>query len=93
MSFIRQPQKNKSKIWSTFARAISCSRLPTILYYSPQRRQIRTPPDEFSGAFVGEELILLHCDRNIPFQSLNFVRFHGAPELFDEGTAPVPKFA
>jgi hypothetical protein len=42
---------------------------------------------------VRKELIRFYRDRNIPFQSLNFVRLHGAPELFDQGAAPVSEFA
>ena len=69
------------------------SSLPTNAPLNSSGRRIRTPPDEFSGAFVGKELIVFYSDRNIPFQSLNFVRLHGAPELFDQGAAPAPKFA
>ena len=88
MSFMRNP-KEKSKI----PRLLDQFRSSTILYYSPQRRRIRTPPDEPSGAFVGEELIVFDRDCYVPFQSLDLVRFHGAPELLDQGTAPVPEFA
>ncbi|MGC2186507.1 MAG: hypothetical protein WA637_24785 [Terriglobales bacterium] len=42
---------------------------------------------------MGKELILFHRDCYVPFQSLDLVRFHGAPELLDQGTAPVPEFA
>jgi len=91
-SFMRQRQKRKSEI-STFVRSISCFRLLTILYYSPQRRRICTPPDELSGAFVGKELIVFDRDRYVPFQSLDLVRFHGASELLDQGTAPALEFA
>jgi hypothetical protein len=42
---------------------------------------------------VGKELIPFDRDRYVPFQSLDLVRFHGAPELLDQGTAPVREFA
>jgi hypothetical protein len=71
--------KEKIRNLSTYVDYISCFRLPTTLHNSPQRRRILTPPDEFSRAFVGKELIVFYRDRNILFQSLNFVRFHGAP--------------
>ena len=71
----------------------SCFTYQQRLYYSPQRQRIRTPPDELSGASVGKELIVFYSDRNIPFQSVNFVRLHAAPELFDQGVAPLPKLA
>jgi hypothetical protein len=70
----------------------SCS-LTNNLYYSSQPRRIRTPPDEFNGAFSSKEPIVFDRDGNTMFQSLNLVRLHGAPELFDQGAAPVPKFA
>ena len=78
--------KKQPEIKSTYVRSISGFRLPTTLYYSPQGKRFRTPPDEFSGAFVGKELILFDRDRYVPFQSLDLVRFHGAPELLDQGT-------
>ena len=56
-------------------------------------RDSALPPDEFSGAFVGKELIRFDRDRNTLFQSLNLVRIHGASELLDEGRALVPEFA
>jgi hypothetical protein len=46
-----------------------------------------------AGHFVGEELIVFDRDCHVPFQSLDLVRLHGAPELLDQGTAPVPEFA
>jgi hypothetical protein len=42
---------------------------------------------------VGKELILFYRNCYVPFQSLDLVSFHGAPELLDQGTAPVPEFA
>jgi hypothetical protein len=92
MSFMCNPNE-KSEIQRPIVSSISCFRLSTTLYYSSQRWRIRTPPDEFSGAFVGKELIVFYCDRNIPFHSLDFVRSHGAPQLLNQGTAPMPEFA
>ena len=43
-----------------------------------------------AGRLLGKELIVLYRDRDTVFHSLNFVRFHGAPELFDEGVTSVP---
>lgn len=59
----------------------------------PQGQRIRIPLDELGGAFGGKEPIVPYRDRDTLFQSLNFVGFHGASELLDQGTATVPEFA
>ena len=38
-------------------------------------------------------MIVLDRDCDIPFRSLNFMRFHSAPELLDQSTAPMAELA
>jgi hypothetical protein len=59
-----------------------------------QGRQVHAPLlNEIRGTFAGEELIVLDRDCDIPFHSLNFMRFHSTPELLNQSTAPTPEFA
>jgi hypothetical protein len=58
-----------------------------------QGRRVHAPLNEIGGAFAGEELIVFDRDCDIPLHSLNFMRFHGAPELLNQSTAPMPEFA
>jgi hypothetical protein len=83
----------ETEIKGTCDRSIRCFHLPTNLYDSAQRRRIRTPSDEFSRAFVGKEPIIFYRECDIPFHSLDFVRFHRAPQLLDQGTASMSEFA
>jgi hypothetical protein len=59
----------------------------------PPRRGICALVNKFNRAFAFKQLVIFYHDRDATFQSLDFMRFHGAPELLDEGTAPVSKLA
>ncbi len=39
-----------------------------------------------------EQFVIFYCDRNAMSHILNFVLLSGAPELLDQGTAPVSEF-
>jgi hypothetical protein len=44
-----------------------------------------------AGRLLVKSLLFFCRERNTLFQSLNFVRFHGASELLDEGTTLMPE--
>ena len=59
----------------------------------PRGQRVHARLGELSRAFVSKKFIVFYRDCDIPFQRLDFVRFHGASELLDEGTTAMAELA